>query len=116
MILLNKAQNPLLNLVIKYISHILIIFIINILYFLSLYFDIFNLKDYLDVYLLKDDFKFASNMLIFVYVIPLMLSCLYYLIFIFWNKEKIVYKILFFIIIIVLSQLPYSHYVKAIFE
>lgn len=52
-----------------------------------------------------------ENMMIIVYFIPVLLSYMYYAIFI-YCKENLFFKISFFILAFALSQQPYSYWIK----
>lgn len=111
MISLNNQWNLRLKLVIKFILHFFAILIINYIYFIIVYYNIFGLDKFINVYKVGNSTNATINMMIIVYLIPILLSYIYYFIFIF-RKENLFFKIIFFILAIVLSQQPYSYYIQ----
>lgn len=111
MILLSNQWSLRLKLVIKFILHFFAILILNCIYFVIIYYNIFRLDKFINVYKIGNSTDAAINMIIIVYLIPILLSYIYYFIFIF-RKENFFFKITFFILALVLSQQPYSYYIK----
>lgn len=100
-----------LKLVGRFLFHTLIIFSINLLYFLIIYYNVFKLDKFIDVDKIKNSVHAAENRLIIVYLIPVLLSYIYYAISI-YRKENLFFKIIFFVVALVLSQQPYSYWIK----
>ncbi|MDR6462903.1 magnesium-transporting ATPase (P-type) [Chryseobacterium sediminis] len=97
----------------RFLLHALIIFSINLLYFLIVYYNVFKLDKFIIVSKTKDSVTAMKNMMIIVYLIPILLSYMYYVIFI-YRKENLFFKISFFILALALSQQPYSYWIKNI--
>ncbi|MBB6330800.1 magnesium-transporting ATPase (P-type) [Chryseobacterium sediminis] len=97
----------------RFLFHTLIVFGINLLYFLIVYYNVFKLDKFIIVSKTKDSVTAIKNMMIIVYLIPILLSYMYYAIFI-YRKENLFFKISFFILVLVLSQQPYSYWIKSV--
>ena len=110
MILSYNQWRVLSNLGIKLLIHSLLIIIINFIYFLLIGFDVFRLSKFLNPYKV-DGVDFWENFLVIKYWVPIILSYLYYFIFIF-RQGRILFKIISFITVLILALQPYSYYIK----
>ncbi len=97
----------------RFLFHTLIIFCINFLYFLLVYYNVFKLDRFINVSKVKNSITAMENMMIIVYLIPVLLSYMYYVIFI-YRRENLFFKISFFVLAFALSQQPYSYWIKII--
>ncbi|PRB85910.1 hypothetical protein CQ022_06560 [Chryseobacterium culicis] len=84
-----------LKLIARFLFHTLIVFSINLIYFLIVYYNVFKLDRFIDVYKMGNSNDAIINMMIMVYLIPILLSYMYYIIFI-YRKENLSFKIIFF--------------------
>ncbi len=104
-----------LKLMSRFLFHTLIIFSINLLYFLIVYYNVFKLDRLINVSKVKDSVTAMENMMIIVYLVPVLLSYMYYAIFI-YRKENLFFKISFFILAFALSQQSYSYWIKNVLD
>ncbi len=104
-----------LKLIARFLFHTLIVFSINLIYFLIVYYNVFKLDRFINVYKMGNSNDAIINMMIMVYLIPISLSYMYYIIFI-HRKENLSFKIIFFVVVLILSQQPYSFWIKNILD